>query len=513
MSNRRIKSIDDICVEDYYSIFTQSEYVNRFNGIICEECDGKSKQCHFGKLFQTMNKQNELIYDGNKFQLSDFPFISTDQINGIVGKHGMGKTILLNILGNKIKPKQEYLHNNPLYRSYVKMLKTFKPKIVFKEQELKSFKSCKLVINYILKKKISKITLVHYDNLDIIELLHKELNTLNKNEIQLLRLWCACVTDGDIYIFDEPFNYLDISQKIKVAISIKRLFDQGKVIILSDNDMVFMDYICDNLIVINGKSNSYGIISNTESLKKIKDNFLPQIHNNLSETCSVPNKNKILFYPETTSSDIIIKSGIFNLNGSINVLVGPTQSGKTFFLYWLKTFQNYSFSVKDENLKCPWFTGNTVLDLLRKKLGSRTSSMPFVNNVIKPLNIRKLFNVRLVDLSIEEKHLIEIIICLGMRADIYLIDGISQHLDYKTRVLVASVIRDYIIKRKKMAFIIDNDFMVLSTVTKQIESSIIMTEIDNSVIVISSPSAVKKTMKRLFNMEYCNSNCERPFIK
>ena len=102
---------------------------------------------------------------------------------------------------------------------------------------------------------------------------------------------------------------------------------------------------------------------------------------------------------------------------------------------------------------------------------------------------------------------------MGTNADIYLFDNISTHLDYKTRVIIASIIRKYIIRRKKTLFIIDNDLMVLSTLAKEIDSSLIVTEIVDNTMIINNPRPFKSTMKQLFNISFHDTVCMRPILR
>ena len=195
MSRRRIRSIGDICDEDYYNIYQRNQKVEHFNGLICDECVKSSKQCHVARMFQIMHGKRELLYNKHRFKLYDFPFISSQKINGIIGLRGIGKTTLLRILGGKTKPviNHHFLETNPIYRSYMHMLKSTEPKILFKSQQILPFKSNKLVLNYIKKKNITKKMLLKQDNLNIFDMIHKELNTLAEQETQLLLIWCICV--------------------------------------------------------------------------------------------------------------------------------------------------------------------------------------------------------------------------------------------------------------------------------------------------------------------------------
>lgn len=506
VQRKRIKSIGNISYSDYY------------NSLICSSCTTSEKQCHYKHLFDDYDDKINLLFEKNNYKLFGFPKLSNSHINGIIGPTKSGKSLLLKILGKKtLLSGNRKLENDNIHCDYMTKLYFDEISISYKEQKIKSFKKHRtnLVINYLLQKGHSKSS-ISFNNSEVIDdIIYKEINTLSIGELQMLHVWCVCNRLCDVYIFDEPFKYLDMWQKIKVANMIKQLKDNYKYIIITDNDMTLMDYLCDNLIIINSVNINEHIILNTNSIstsKYINKNMPKFIVPKYRKYDELNNGNHILMYEKEITNKIHINKGYFSLYNSINIIFGPALCGKTYFIYWIKNkFNNYTFSVKDETFKCPWYTG-TVLDVLRKKIPCRLSQLIFIKEIIKPLKINLIYEKMTKDLSAQEKQLIEIIICLGTDAQIYLIDGITKYLDYCKRMIVTNVIKSFVKKCRKALFIIDDDILTCTTLSKDMNTSLFITKRKNDIIKILSPTYFNHTIYKQFNVLFYDTACGRPML-
>ena len=61
-----------------------------------------------------------------------------------------------------------------------------------------------------------------------------------------------------------------------------------------------------------------------------------------------------------------------------------------------------------------------------------------------------------------ELQRLALILALGKPADIYLIDEPSAYLDSEQRLIVAKVIKRFIMNSKKTGFIVEHDFIMAS---------------------------------------------------
>jgi ATP-binding cassette, sub-family E, member 1 len=80
--------------------------------------------------------------------------------------------------------------------------------------------------------------------------------------------------------------------------------------------------------------------------------------------------------------------------------------------------------------------------------------------IINPLDIEQLLVNDIKSLSGGELQRIAIALALGKQCDIYLIDEPSTYLDSELRVRTSKVIKEWIIKNKRSAFIVEHDFIM-----------------------------------------------------
>merc|ERR1712142_452744 len=98
--------------------------------------------------------------------------------------------------------------------------------------------------------------------------------------------------------------------------------------------------------------------------------------------------------------------------------------------------------------------------LLHAKIRDAYIHPQFISDVIKPLQIERLFDQEVQNLSGGELQRVALTLCLGKPADVYLIDEPSAYLDSEQRLHAAKVIKRYILHAKKTAFVVEHDFIM-----------------------------------------------------
>jgi ATP-binding cassette subfamily E protein 1 len=72
-------------------------------------------------------------------------------------------------------------------------------------------------------------------------------------------------------MFDEPTSYLDIKQRIKMALSIRNLVKDGRYVIVVEHDLSILDFLSDYVCTLYGSPTHYGVVtfpsSNAEGKK------------------------------------------------------------------------------------------------------------------------------------------------------------------------------------------------------------------------------------------------------
>ena len=151
---------------------------------------------------------------------------------------------------------------------------------------------------------------------------------------------------------------------------------------------------------------------------------------------------------------------------------------KTTFLRALCENDALVISYKPQKI-VPKFTG-TVKQLLMAKINSAMASSQFMSDIIIPLNIKELYDYTMDILSGGQLQLVAIVLCLGKPADVYLLDEPSAYLDSEQRIIVAKIIKRFVLHNKKTAFVVEHDFMM-------------STYLADKVIVFEGIPAIKST--------------------
>lgn len=84
----------------------------------------------------------------------------------------------------------------------------------------------------------------------------------------------------------------------------------------------------------------------------------------------------------------------------------------------------------------------------------------FISDVIKPLNVHNLFDLEVQKLSGGELQRVALVLALGKKANVYLIDEPSAYLDSEQRIISAKVIKRMVLNSNKTAFIVEHDFIM-----------------------------------------------------
>jgi len=104
-----------------------------------------------------------------------------------------------------------------------------------------------------------------------------------------------------------------------------------------------------------------------------------------------------------------------------------------------------------------------VQELLERNVPLTFTDSLFKLFVVKPLGMAELMELPVASLSGGELQRLSILVCLGTPASVYLIDEPSAGLDCEQRVLVAKVIKRWIVSHlKRTCFIIEHDSLMMS---------------------------------------------------
>ncbi len=449
-----------------------------------------------GNSVKVVNLPEELYdqviysYGLNSFKLHRLPMPERGKVIGILGSNGIGKSTALNILSGNIKPNfgldrissdKEIIKNyrGSSLQNYFSKLYSGKLKVAIKPQN---------TMSYSKKWYGQKVK----DIVSVSDLMNNNIETLSGGELQRVLINYIASRKADIFIFDEPTSYLDVRQRLMITEVIRKLAENlGKYVFVVEHDLAILDSISDNIHCLYGHPGAFGVVTKKMSTK----NGINQFMNGYINSENIRFRSYPLTFKVTTDEISQSKSNInydsserkigsFTLKISsgnfrkreIICLMGQNGCGKTTFIKSVSESlsdseshkQTVSFKTQEPNKKYQNFKG-TVQELLEQTINYSLADNLFRLHVLKPLKIDNIKDLKVKSLSGGEFQLLSIVICLGTKANLYLIDEPSAGLDCEQRMIVAKVIRKWITNvTETTCFLVEHDFLMSSTISNRI---------------------------------------------
>ena len=187
--------------------------------------------------------------------------IHKNEIIGILGENGIGKTTFVKILAGVLKQERGEI--------------THKINVSYKPQYLEP--SDDLVVDT-LKSAFNVYTNQIINPLNIQQLSLKKLNELSGGELQSVAIAHCLQQEADLYLLDEPSAYLDSEQRLILSKIIRDFIEQKNAsALIVDHDLLFIDYISDKLIVFEGKPAIEGNVTGPFEMEAGMNKFLKEL--------------------------------------------------------------------------------------------------------------------------------------------------------------------------------------------------------------------------------------------
>lgn len=200
------------------------------------------------------------------------------EIYGLLGPNGAGKTTTLRCIATVIKPTkgEVYVAGHEVQKepekvresigfltSDIKLDPQFSPDYMFD-----FFGRLHNVPADALKRRKEEL----FTYFGIKEFAHKQIKELSTGMKQKAAIAVSLVHNPDIVIFDEPTNGLDIITARSVTDYLKKLRDEGKLIIVSTHIMSEAEKLCDRIgIIIDGNKVAEGTLEELLHLTNSSD--------------------------------------------------------------------------------------------------------------------------------------------------------------------------------------------------------------------------------------------------
>lgn len=181
------------------------------------------------------------------------------EIYGLLGPNGAGKTTTLRCVATLIKPTQGEIFVNG--HEVQKEPEAVRESIGFLTSDIKLDEQFDVDymfgffgrLHNIPEDKLEKRREELFTYFGIKDFAHKKIKELSTGMKQKAAIAVSLVHDPDIVIFDEPTNGLDIVTARSVTDYLKKLRDDGKLVIVSTHIMSEAEKLCDRIgIIIDG---------------------------------------------------------------------------------------------------------------------------------------------------------------------------------------------------------------------------------------------------------------------
>jgi len=429
-------------------------------------------------------------YGMNEFRLFGLPAPEEGNVIGILGANGTGKTTAISLLAGEIIPNLgeweeegewenviDYYSGTDIQKHFIgvadeKIRVALKPQYVDRIPKMFDGTLRELLENVASTEKVNEFA----EKINITSL-DKKVSKISGGELQKGAIAATLLKEADLYFFDEPSSYLDIEQRILMAKMISDLGETKSVIVI-EHDLAILDFVTNNIHIMYGSPNAYGIVSQKLAVRNAINTYLDGYIQE-SNVRIRDNAIKFLKHPPRTGWDGIglvkwpklsKKLGDFNLSakageilsGQVLGVVGGNATGKTTFVKMLagalepdegEIESEITVSYKPQYIEVQ--EDVIVGDMLKSVEGFDEHILDTELN--SPLNLEPLMERQLDTLSGGELQRVAVAECLLRDADLYLLDEPSAYLDANQRMITAKTIRRSMEQRGKSALVVDHD--------------------------------------------------------
>jgi len=460
------------------------------NEDVCTDAESITvKKCPYGAIHM-INLPDKLAsepvhrFGKDGFILYRLPTPVFGSVVGILGVNGIGKSTAVKILSRILEPNlgkeksnfsellqyfkgsQAQLFFEKLNRGDVKV--SYKPQSVDLIPKNFSGKVEHLLKTAAEKKNINEVV----KQLELDKILNNDIKDLSGGELQRVAIAAASLKDANVYFFDEPSAFLDISQRIKVGKFIRNLANENTAVMVVEHDLVVLDYMTDLVHVMYGQAGAYGIVSQAMPARNAINSYLSgylkgenvRFRDYEIKFSVRPPEKLSATEPLVSWVDVEKKYGKFTLtaaSGSVERkkvigIVGPNGIGKTTFVKILAGVENADKGKVSSNVKVSYKP-----QYLNVSEAIVESQLKVDEILSKQLNLEPLMTKKISELSGGELQRVAIADCLSKNADLYLLDEPSAHLDVEQRLVVSKIIRNRIEKSGKTALVVEHDLVFI----------------------------------------------------
>jgi len=438
-------------------------------------------------------------YGINSFRLYGLPLPKETGAVSLVGKNGIGKTTAIRILSKQIQPnfadfETEMTDGQVLKRLPMEMRRYFekvsgelristKPQYIDKVRDVFSGTVKGLLKTSGADSKAIGDAIARFA---LEEILSRKISQLSGGELQKAAIATAYLKEADVYYFDEVTNYLDIEERLRMAVILKELAER-KPVLMAEHDLTILDYVSSYVYLLYGEENAYGVVSHVKNARAGINEYLQgflkdeNVRFRNHEIAFSKHSEGEIKTPALLSYEQLVKSfkggGGFEFSsdageirkGEILGLVGKNALGKSLFVKMLAGVEKPDHGTaisRKVSYKPQYISAEEVQ--VREMFTSRKIEGAVFDEAKRRLKLVPLMEKKLTELSGGELQRVACTLALSQEADIYLFDEPSAFLDIEQRFEFAKLLRNVISESEKAAFVVDHDIVFIDAIANRL---------------------------------------------
>jgi ATP-binding cassette, sub-family E, member 1 len=193
--------------------------------------------------------------------------IQENEVLGIVGPNGIGKSTFAEMLAGNLEPSQGEV---PAALDIA-----YKPQYIESDEPIR--------VDAFLSSITSDFGTSYWETeiarpLELERLMEQTLVDLSGGERQRVAIAACLSEDADLYLLDEPSAHLDVEQRVKATRTIRRSAEnRDKTVMVIDHDIYMMDLLADRLLVFEGEPSVHGRASEPVGMRQGMNAFLSDL--------------------------------------------------------------------------------------------------------------------------------------------------------------------------------------------------------------------------------------------